>query len=61
MDEIAYTAPPTGANLGPGFDVLGVAYSDIRGDTVIARRARNSREAKIVQTRGPFASLVSDF
>ena len=38
VDEVKIFAPGTVANLGPGFDVLGLAL-DHPGDTVTARRA----------------------
>lgn len=38
MDEVTAFAPASISNLGPGFDILGLAL-DHAGDTVIARRA----------------------
>ena len=48
MRKVRVTAPPTGANLGPGFDVLGVAYKGIEGDEVSARRTDDFRGVRLI-------------
>ena len=59
MNEVAYTAPPTGANLGPGFDVLGVAYSHIKGDKVIAKKTTEFKGVRLVEVKGRYGHLLS--
>lgn len=51
MEEVAISAPATGANLGPGFDILGVAYSNPQGDIVIAERTDAFEGAKLISIR----------
>jgi homoserine kinase len=51
-------APATVANLGPGFDILGLALA-APGDTVIARPARR-RGVRIVSIEGDGGSLSAD-
>lgn len=39
MDEVASIGPPSGANLGCGFDVISVAYEKPKGDIVRAKKS----------------------
>lgn len=58
MDEARAFAPATVANLGPGFDVLGMALAE-PGDTVVARRA-GEHGVRIVSIEGDGGALPAD-
>ena len=55
-EEVRVFAPATVSNLGPGFDVLGLALSGV-GDTVVARRT-SERGVRITRVVG--AELSTD-
>jgi homoserine kinase len=58
MDGVRAFAPATVANLGPGFDVLGMALAE-PGDTVIARRT-GERGVRISHIEGDGGALPAD-
>jgi homoserine kinase len=58
MDEVRVFAPATVANLGPGFDVLGMALAE-PGDTVIARHGA-ARGVRITRIEGDGGALPDD-
>jgi homoserine kinase len=57
-DEVRVTAPATVANLGPGFDVLGIALAGA-GDVVTAR-AVATPGVRIVRIEGDGGKLTND-
>lgn len=56
--EVRAFAPATVANLGPGFDVLGLAFSGV-GDTVLARRVPG-HGVRMAAIRGDGGILPTD-
>jgi homoserine kinase len=58
MDEVRAFAPATVANLGPGFDVLGMALAE-PGDTVVARRGGETG-VRIARIDGDGGALPTD-
>lgn len=57
MKEVAVFAPGTTANIGPGFDCLGMAFSG-KGDRVIARRV-DTAGVRVVSVSDPRIPLDS--
>ena len=49
MEEVAYEAPATVANFGPGFDIFGGAMTYPRGDLVSAERINSRNAVRLVE------------
>lgn len=59
IDSVEVFAPATVANLGPGFDILGVAIEGI-GDRVVARRINGPPGVELVEITGDLGELPTD-